>query len=308
MYDCRTRHWFAGAAASSKDILILVERSGSMHGERIAISIDVVRNILDTLTPNDFVNVLQFNETYEYLLECAPGLIQATSSNIFELKHALTNIVPYGQTDLAEALSDAFDLLDTHKRGSANCNQVIMLVTDGMEYNETIQAIFREKNWNKNNNVRVFSFMIGDQIPIGDYEQVKLMACENRGYYTQIDTLSETREQALKYIPIMARPLALSSQIGPLSWSNVYVDIADSYRLTNHDWNCRQSEVQRQRVVEYLKEYDWYPCIRMDDLEEWNTEYRKYVFMTTVSMAAYERGINAVKRFLSNYFIFKFLK
>lgn len=132
MYDCRTRHWFAGAAASSKDILILVERSGSMHGERIAIAIDVVRNILDTLTPNDFVNVLQFNETYEYLLECAPGLIQATSSNIFELKHALTSIVPHGQTDLAEALSDAFDLLDTHKRSSANCNQVIMLITDGM--------------------------------------------------------------------------------------------------------------------------------------------------------------------------------
>lgn len=132
MYDCRTRHWFAGAAASSKDILILVERSGSMHGERIAIAIDVVRNILDTLTPNDFVNVLQFNETYEYLLECAPGLIQATTSNIFELKHALPNIVPKGQTDLAEALSDAFDLLETHKRTSANCNQVIMLITDGM--------------------------------------------------------------------------------------------------------------------------------------------------------------------------------
>lgn len=144
--------------------------------------------------------------------------------------------------------------------------------------------------------------MIGDQIPIGDYEQVKLMACENRGYYTQIDTLSETREQALKYIPIMARPLALSSQISPLSWSNVYVDIADSNRLTNHDWNCRQREVQRKRVVEYLKEYDWYPCIRMDDPEEWNPEYRKYVFMTTVSMAAYERGINAVRNYLCNFF------
>lgn len=126
------RHWFTGAASSSKDVLILVERSGSMVGERIAIAIDVVRNILDTLTSNDFVNVLQFNDTFEYILECAPGLIQATTSNIFELKQSLGEIKPRGQTDLAEALWEAFDVLAKHKASSANCNQVIMLITDGM--------------------------------------------------------------------------------------------------------------------------------------------------------------------------------
>lgn len=167
------------------------------------------------------------------------------------------------------------------------------------EYNETIQAIFREQNWKKEANVRVFSYMIGEQIPFSDYEQVKLMACENRGYYTQIDTISETKEQALKYIPVVARPLAFLSQTGPLVWSNVYVDMADAYRLTNNDWECRQKEVQRKRVVEYLSEYDWYPCITSNDPEEWNPEYRKFVFMTTVSMAAYEHvGRNAVRRVL----------
>lgn len=131
-YDCRMRPWYANAAASSKDILILIERSGSMEGKRITIAIDVVRYILDTLTPNDFVNVLQFNETFQYISECSHGLIQATSSNIFELKLALNSIEPFGQTDLAETLLEAFDVLANHTKQSANCNQVIVLITDGM--------------------------------------------------------------------------------------------------------------------------------------------------------------------------------
>lgn len=295
MYDCRMRHWFSGAAKSGADIMILIESSGSMHGERIIIAMEVVRNILDMLTPNDYVNIIQFNETSEYMLACGKGLIQATSSNVFELKHSLNEIITGGQTDLAEALIESFDVLERHKNMSANCNQVIMLITDGMEYNTSIQKIFRDYNWNKGNNVRVFSFLIGEQIPEGDYEQVKLMACENRGYYCQIDTLSETREQALKYVPIMARPLAHST-VNPMVWSNVYVDIMDPYRTTNYDWDCKQREVQRERIVKYLKEYDWYPCITENEPEEPNPDYRKYVFMTTVSMPAYERGINAVRQ------------
>lgn len=292
-YDCRMRHWFTGAAASSKDVMILVERSGSMLGSRIAIAIDVVRNILDTMTPNDYVNVLQFNQTSEYLISCAESLIQATTSNIFDLKQALNDIAPDGQGDLAEALEKAFETLEKHKRNSSNCNQVIMLITDGMEYNETIQAIFRKY---KGNNFRVFSFLIGEQIPEHDYEQIKLMACENRGYYTQIDTIKETREQALKYIPVMSRPLSLSAH-NPIAFSNVYVDIMDTFRTTNYDWNCKQREVQRDRVVKYLNEYDWYPCITKNSPEEPDPEYRKYVFMTTISMPAFERGENAVSWF-----------
>jgi uncharacterized protein YegL len=288
------RNWFSGAAASSKDVMILIERSGSMKEKRLQIASNVVRNILDTLTQNDFVNIIQFNDTAEYLLQCALGLVQATASNIFELKQALKNIEPRGQTDLAEALNEAFASLAKHKLTSANCNQVIMLITDGMEYNETIQSIFKEQNWNKGNNVRVFSFLIGQQIPISDYEQVKLMACFNRGFYTQIDTEKETREQALKYLPIMARPLALSNHINPVYWSNLYVDIIDTLRTTNYEWGCVQNEQQRKRVVRYLNEYDWYPCQTKNDPEQWDTEFRKYIFMTTVSMPAYERGVNAV--------------
>lgn len=267
-----------------------------MLGSRIEIAIDLIRNLLDTLTPNDFFNVIQFNDTADFLIKCATGLVQATTQNIFDYKNALGTIEPNKQSDLALALIKTFEILNAHKRNCANCNQAIMLITDNVEYNQTIQDIFEKYNWKRGNNVRVFTYLIGDQISIHDYEQTKLMACYNRGYYTQIDTVSETRENALFYLNIMARPLALTSGVNPVHWSNLYVDIIDALRTTNSDWNCAQNEIQKKRVIDYLTIYDFYPCIERDDDEEWNPEFRKYVFMTTVSMPAYERGVNAVRR------------
>ncbi|XP_070489901.1 voltage-dependent calcium channel subunit alpha-2/delta-3-like [Chironomus tepperi] len=291
IYDCRMRHWFTNAATSSKDIIILIEQSGSMVGTRLDIAIDVVRNILDTLTINDFVNVFSFNDTIRPIIECkniSDKLIQATSANIFELKQALGNIEAEDQTDLAEALNHTFKLLSQTRERGSHCNQAIMLITDGMEYNKTIQDIFKVNNWDKGNQVRVFSYLIGEMIPEHDYEQVKLMACENRGYYVQIDTKTETREQVLKYLPVMARPLALNRTQNPIIWSAVYADIMDAYRITNYDWNCKQRDMQRARMVDYLKHYQYYPCIRQDEDDD-DPPSRKYVFMTTVAMPAFEQ-------------------
>lgn len=70
IYDCRTRAWYMEAAASPKDVIILVDRSGSMTGQRRDIAKHVVTNILDTLGNNDFVNVMTFADTVEEIVPC----------------------------------------------------------------------------------------------------------------------------------------------------------------------------------------------------------------------------------------------
>jgi voltage-dependent calcium channel alpha-2/delta-3 len=298
-YDCRMRHWFTGAAVSPKDMIILIERSGSMTGVKLTIAQSVVRHILDTLTPNDFFNVIQFNDTIEYLDGCTEDkLLQATSFNVMHMKLALDNIKPRGQSDLAEALYETFDIFAKSKRNTANCNQAIVLITDGMEYNQTIQDIFKANIWDKGNKIRVFSFLVGEQI--ANYE-LRLMACENRGFYMKIDLKehaqsSDTRQNAIEYIPVMARPLVLSTNVpNPVVWSSLYADLVDAQRTTNNDWNCKQNDMQRERVVGFLNNYDQFRCISETEPEEPNVEFRKYVFMTTVSMPAFDRGINEVR-------------
>ena len=45
------------------------------------------------------------------------------------------------------------------------------------------------------------------------------------GYFTHVTTLAEVKEQVLKYIPVMARPLVLLREQHPIRWTGVYADI-----------------------------------------------------------------------------------
>ncbi|NXN09324.1 CA2D4 protein, partial [Indicator maculatus] len=57
-FDCRNRGWYIQAATSPKDIVIIVDVSGSMKGLRMTIAKHTITTILDTLGENDFVNII----------------------------------------------------------------------------------------------------------------------------------------------------------------------------------------------------------------------------------------------------------
>ncbi|UYV67435.1 K02A2.6-like [Cordylochernes scorpioides] len=71
------------AAASPKDLVILLDGSGSMTGLRKQIARYVVENILDTLTDNDYVTVLRVSEKITPVDECFENsMALASDANI----------------------------------------------------------------------------------------------------------------------------------------------------------------------------------------------------------------------------------
>jgi len=228
MYDARMRDWYIKSAASPKDIVILLDKSGSMTGLRKEIAKHVVLNIMETLGEDDFVTVLTFSDETRPLVDCftdengEPELVQATTENIAEFTEAVNNIETMEIANFTSALTEAFALLERYrtKKIGAESNQAIMLVTDGVPY--TYETIFQEYN-QPHKPVRVFTYLIGREI--SDLEAAKWMACENKGYFTHVTTLAEVKEQVLKYIPVMARPLVLLRETHPVRWTGVYADI-----------------------------------------------------------------------------------
>ncbi|XP_018338432.1 PREDICTED: voltage-dependent calcium channel subunit alpha-2/delta-4-like isoform X2 [Trachymyrmex septentrionalis] len=236
-YDCRLRNWFIEAATCSKDMVILMDVSGSMTGFGKTIAKTTVNSILDTLSNNDFVTLLKYNnETTEFVPCFKDMLIQATPENLDTFKKSMDKIDTDNVANLTEAFTKAFSLLKTYReeRGcdaDSPCNQLIMLVTDGVPggtLGNNLKEVFKKWNWNENSThipVRVFTYLIGKEATKMDELQWMVRSCLNLGDYKKVKTQEEVREQVLKYISVVARPLVLQSVVHPIVWTHAYADI-----------------------------------------------------------------------------------
>ncbi|KAM7121261.1 voltage-dependent calcium channel subunit alpha-2/delta-1 isoform 2-T2 [Molossus nigricans] len=218
LYDVRRRPWYIQGAASPKDMLILVDVSGSVSGLTLKLIRTSVSEMLETLSDDDFVNVASFNSNAQDV-SCFQHLVQANVRNKKVLKDAVNNITAKGITDYKKGFSFAFEQLLNYNVSRANCNKIIMLFTDGGE--ERAQEIFTK--YNKDRKVRVFTFSVGQH----NYDRgpIQWMACENKGYYYEIPSIGAIRINTQEYLDVLGRPMVLAGdKAKQVQWTNVYLD------------------------------------------------------------------------------------
>uniref|UniRef100_A0A3Q2ZZ10 Calcium voltage-gated channel auxiliary subunit alpha2delta 4 n=1 Tax=Kryptolebias marmoratus TaxID=37003 RepID=A0A3Q2ZZ10_KRYMA len=140
-FDCRNRNWYIQAATSPKDIIIMVDVSGSMKGLKMTIAKHTINTILDTLGENDFVNLIAYTDYVRYVEPCFKGtLVQADLDNR-EVK-PLSCFVGW----VSELCVCMFVCVQARVKGQGSmCNQAIMLITDGAM--EDFESVFEEFNW-----------------------------------------------------------------------------------------------------------------------------------------------------------------
>lgn len=224
LFDCRLRPWYLQAAASPKDMIILVDTSGSMTGVRKEIAKHVVLTLLDTLSENDFINIYKFSEVPVPVVPCFKDkLVQANLENVRELRNGMMESETSDIANFTSAFTTAFEILAKYNRTTqgSQCNQAIMLVTDGAPVG--YREIFEKYNW-PHKPVRVFTYVIGREII--DTAATNWMACANKGYFARVTSLAEVREQVLKYIPVLSRPMVMYQKDHPVIWTSAYIDIA----------------------------------------------------------------------------------
>uniref|UniRef100_A0A667Y5X0 Calcium voltage-gated channel auxiliary subunit alpha2delta 4 n=1 Tax=Myripristis murdjan TaxID=586833 RepID=A0A667Y5X0_9TELE len=220
-FDCRNRNWYIQAATSPKDIIIMVDISGSMKGLKMTIAKHTINTILDTLGENDFVNVIAYTDYVRYVEPCFKGtLVQADLDNREHFKILVDELHVKGEAKIKKAMKESFKILNEARANGQGsmCNQAIMLITDGAM--EDFESVFEEFNWPERR-VRVFTYLIGREMTFA--QNTKWIACNNKGYYTHISTLADVQENVMEYLHVLSRPMVINHD-HDIIWTEAYMD------------------------------------------------------------------------------------
>jgi Ca-activated chloride channel homolog len=115
-----------------KDVVLLLDRSGSMGGWKMVAARRAAARVVDTLTNDDRFAVLTFDHQIDRPDDLGTGLVDATDRHRFRAVEHLARAEARGGTELMAPLHEGLALLG---RGESR-DRVLVLVTDGQVGNE----------------------------------------------------------------------------------------------------------------------------------------------------------------------------
>jgi Ca-activated chloride channel family protein len=128
------------APARPRDVVLVLDRSGSMSGWKMVAARRAAARIVDTLTAADRFAVLTFDDRVDRPAGLPDGLAVANDRNRYRAVEHLARVDARGGTEILRPLHEALALL----RNTNGRDAVVVLVTDGQVGNE--DQIMRELN------------------------------------------------------------------------------------------------------------------------------------------------------------------
>lgn len=138
-----------------KDVIIVLDQSGSMYGEKWEQARDAVKFVLDNLNREDRFNVIAFSTGYRIFANTLQPVSEAN-----EAKDWISGLEALGGTDIDGALKEALRMADSGR------STVVLFLTDGLptEGETDASAILDNVKAVAPGNTRIFTFGVGDDV------------------------------------------------------------------------------------------------------------------------------------------------
>ena len=170
-------------AGQGVDLVILVDQSESMNGERKMETVkSTLKFVIDKLIPSDRLAVIPFDD----MPRVDRGLRSVTPEAQTELKRWVDDLIPRGGTQIQDAVSAAYQMM--RERRHKNNFAAVLLLTDGVT---TVPAMRGRQLRPADDDPALYTFGFGTD---HDADALARMATERRGMFRYVESADNVGE------------------------------------------------------------------------------------------------------------------
>ena len=224
-YDARIRPWHMAGATGPKNLVLILDTSGSMQMyDRLSLLKTAAKAILGATTFADFIGVVEFAtsaDTYAGLTTLARALPGFKD----DLTRYVDGFSPSGGTNMIAGMERAFRLVDDSRDKSyeAGCHTTYVLVTDGEWSEDPGPTIAARQASDSGADEHFFVVGLGSGV---SQPALRSLSCATGAIYTHAeDGDEEALQRAMisfyKYFALFKSV----NQVEGYSWSEPYISI-----------------------------------------------------------------------------------
>ncbi|KAF6767768.1 hypothetical protein AHF37_06221 [Paragonimus kellicotti] len=247
VFDIRYTPWYIQGSAVPKDLLIMLDTSGSMTGQSLKLANVSAQKLVMDLDENDYFAVTHFPEPDNDLPlslvtmnqtapPCFRSFVRATRRNKLQVFRELGNLTARGYAKFDRAFAMAIDMFNELNnstradRTSALCNQVLVVITDSaLDFDgKTLDALK-----NKPEHIHVLIYALGE--PVSNLQHYQSQICPYRGQYTYIPTAGAVSNMMEHYHEKSTRTL-LGPEGSPIQPEVLLHGVADIFQTKQYQW------------------------------------------------------------------------
>jgi len=231
-YDPTQRPWYIASSSGNKNILLVLDVSGSMRGNKLDTMKKATERIVQTLNVGDRIAIIPFSDDANQIIADEGKYMHvASEENKRTLIQGIRKLGAQGATNFRDGFAKAFEIFnDTFKKEfHVNCNSAILFLTDGQMtaggteedvMNFIMEGIENIETKTKHS-VSLFTYSIGGEDTVQfPYE---LSCSVNTGVWSKIEDESQILESLTSYYTLFSLGLGVDKNVNFTSWVEPYL-------------------------------------------------------------------------------------